>query len=221
MTTLLQLSSIFGSNFLSILKLCRGRIMLVSVLLLQSGLQATCAEREVKIETFLKSLVAIHPISNGTIINFTGKYLEIPSDLKNELHLGFPNYNFTIARMTYLHWGPDPMNLIIVTDVSRGEVITYLWDIWFNPAPFTFPSIFSREIKGSERQIHDQLSTLSKLIAYSMGGRIGAVKESNDFVTAEVYDRQEKLLSILRIETKQSYGTKGLIFMNPKSLEEQ
>lgn len=151
---------------------------------------------EDSIDKFLKHLETVYPATSGTQIKFTGEYLDLPQDLNKELISRFPDLNIRIAKMTYLHWGMEPVNLMVFQDSESGNVVTFLWDIWFTDAPFSFESVVGSRIRFSTNSKQAFIS-ISQLIAFSMGGTVEPVKESEGKYTATIIDRRDRPWRVL------------------------
>ncbi len=150
---------------------------------------------------FLKHLETVHPASTGTRIEFTGDYLQLPVGLKQNLITQFPDLNIRIAKMKYLHWGMDPVNLMIFQAKGSGEVVTYLWDIWFTPAPFSFENVVGTHIEISPDR-RTSFTSIARLIAFSMHGSVGHVEESEDKYTTAIADSHDRPWRMLNYSAK-------------------
>jgi len=177
---------------------------------LQVGISAAKDE----VEQFLQHMEVVHPATTGTRVQFRGKYLKLPEDLKADLTAQFGKLNIRVAEMKYLNWGMDPVNLMLFQNKDSGEVVTYLWDIWFSDAPFSFGSVMGSHIKfapNSKSAFH----AICRLIAFSMDGSVSQLVDEKDASRATINDRHKRPWRII------SYSGGALIFMKPQEFSAQ
>ena len=166
---------------------------------------------------FLGHLVAVHKVSTGTEVHFTGNFLKIPEQLESELKQKFPDKRFVIAKMEFadLHW--NPVNLIIVIDARTGKPWTYLWDLWFTVPPFSFSCVFTGQL-GEPPELQGKMTCLGKLIAFSMGGSIGQITETAEHAELVIKDRNGSPYRIMSMPKKPEIGER-LKILNPSTRE--
>jgi len=125
---------------------------------------------------FIKSLVTVFPAQSGISVQFTGRFTPIPDELLTDLQRRFPNVEFRVAEMTYIHWGPDPVRLLIVSDRASRRVVSYLWDPSFTEPTTSLTATFVGS--GSLRDLGDfqaACTALGRIVAFCMDGHIGRV----------------------------------------------
>jgi len=128
---------------------------------------------------FVRHLVVVFPAETGTSVEFTGEFATLPSDLERELGVIFPDIDFSIAKMLYLHWGLDPVDLLIAKDKKTGRIVTYLWSLWFTSPTSSFGRIFQSRQWVTVQELRGATVAVAKLVAHSMDGRIGDVSSTH------------------------------------------
>jgi hypothetical protein len=148
-------------------------------------------------------------------VSFTGRFTPIPGDLESELQRAFPEVKFQIAEMTYMHWGPEPVNLLVASDRNSGHVLTYLWSLWFTSPTPAFVAVLNSRSWSEEPEFRGATLTLAKLVARCMEGRVGEVgyepAESGKFlslekITVELFDQHNRLWRVMKVHFQRVSG---------------
>ncbi len=132
---------------------------------------------------YLIHLPDVYFASTGTQIEFTGQFTPGPPALQADLTKHFPELSFHIANMTFLHWGPEPVHLLLVVSKRTNRVCTFLWDLWFTREPISFRAQFGRDRRNPDTA-KDRMAALASLLAFQMGWTAGEVSVSDGVVTA-------------------------------------
>ncbi len=163
---------------------------------------------------FLSYLVRVHSVSDGTQVRFTGKFTPIPGALVQDLQRLYPSYTFRIANMTFTHWGPEPVHLLLVVDRRSGAVCSFLWDVWFDEAPIGFRTQFSTDDTSPEIA-RDRLAVLARLICFQMGWTAGDVTIEDGFAYAPLIDQDGEIRQLIRSPATRTLPAECLAFIRP------
>ena len=100
--------------------------------------------------------------------------------------------------MTYLHWGPDPVRLLLVSNRGNHSVRSYLWDVDFSDeVPFSFAALFRQQGESPEAATA-RITVLARLLCFQMGGKVGKVTFERGIVFAELVNRRQQVRRIIR-----------------------
>jgi hypothetical protein len=164
---------------------------------------------------FLAHLPAVHVVVQGTHVKFTGEFTPLPAELTADLDRQFPDYIFRIANMHYLHWGWDPVRLLLVIDRNASTVRSYLWDVWFTDAPFSFGTTFSQQGQPVE-VAKARMAGLARLICFQTGWTPGEVTVEDGVVLASLLDSEKEPWRIMRARVTPDIPSERLLFINPR-----
>lgn len=164
----------------------------------------------------------VYQVETGTEVFFRDEFLEIPDSLQVKLKNFFPDFEFKIAKMAFMHWGPEDVNLALILerDFFNQRVYhinSYAWSIWFNgDLPFSFRNLLNHHSLVSLNKkvdFYQHVDALAKLLAfasnlkffktYKTGGDIIAEFEYNNYVSSLLTFREQKSrheLSMLALE---------------------
>lgn len=149
---------------------------------------------------FLAVLPTVHLAATGTQTNFKGTFTKIDPVLERKLRAEFPKLDFHIADMEFVHWGPEPVRLLLVTDRRSGRVCTYVWDVWFTGIPFSFGAVFAQR-EGLE-QAKRRMELLGRLLAQQMGWTVGSTRVENGVVIVPLVDKNNAPWRYIRCPTE-------------------
>ncbi len=149
---------------------------------------------------FLAVLPAVHFASTGVQTNFKGTFTKIDPELDRQLRTEFPKLTFHIADMEFIHWGPEPVHLLLVTDQRSGSVCTYVWDVWFADIPFSFGAVFAQR-EGLE-PAKRRMELLGRLLAQQMGWTVGSTGVEKSVVIVPLIDRNNAPWRYIRCPTE-------------------
>ena len=135
---------------------------------------------ELSIEPFLSQWPRYYRIESGTRVGFTGDFRKLPSGLEAELEEYFPEYAFSIAEMWFLHWGPEDVNLIVVTDRESGSVVSYAWAPWFDASAGSLQFVVNQYKWGAYCSGSPIARALAHLLALAGDRNLGKM-EAEDF----------------------------------------
>lgn len=147
------------------------------------------AERPTTCVAFIDYLVPVFEVESRIEIGFTGDFREIPDGLGKELEKEFPTRRFYVAKMTYHHYGPAPVDLLLVLDKESEQVATFLWEPWFTNAPSSFSSEFSQLTASSVDEAVRRMQILGKLVAFMADWRCGDTHVDGNKVRVPLYDQ--------------------------------
>ena len=126
------------------------------------------------ITQFLKSFPAIYQTQQGTVVSYDGRIEHLSPTLEASLTSALPEYHFQVAKMSFMHWGPEPVDLLLVTRRDDDSVVAYSWSLWFdNPSPS-----FSYLLPSDPARLSDPgpiLEAISQALAEISGYRSGPV----------------------------------------------
>lgn len=190
--------------------------LVLSVSLSVSSLVAySSASPEAVCRDFLGHLPTIYHASTGTQIVFTGEFVTVKPEIAKRLDAEFPDYDFRIAKMRYLHWGMEPVNLLLVIHRSDPRVCTYLWDLWFTDEPFSFDTVFGGIHHDGDKAL-SKLTLLGELICFQMGWTVGTVTTKDRAISVPLVNRDKVEWRTLVLRLDPSLGERSLVFKNPK-----
>ncbi len=164
---------------------------------------------------FLRHLPVVKFAESGTSVRFTGKFKPIAAELRTELDRQFPNYSFRIAKMEYLHWGWDPVCLSLVLDRRDSSVRSYLWDLWFEDAPFSFRTTFN-QLGTAVEEARARLSVLARLICFQMEWTAGKLTVEDGVIFVPLLNRQKEPSRIMRSRVTPDFPGEWLAFVGPE-----
>lgn len=107
--------------------------------------------------------------------NFTGKFSQIPNEVKTKLRKSFPNYDFMIAEMETFKDPPvKKEKLVLIIDTSKNDVAAFIWAFnWALPSK-SFKNILQNRQVSSSQEALKIIDPLARLILYTGSGKIGS-----------------------------------------------
>ena len=189
-----------------------------AIVLLLSALGAVVTHADDVVEQrcreFLAHLPPVHLVATGTRIAFTGQFTPIPAQLTKELQQQFPDFTFRIANMTFVHWGPEPVHLLLVVDRVHNSVRSYLWDVWFTEEPFSFDTAFGQQ--GQPVDIAQaRITALARLVCFQMGWTVGEVTVEDGVVFAPLINPDKQVWRVIRSRVTPSFPFESLAIVHP------
>lgn len=159
-------------------------LRLLFIILSFSGLNTTVFAQHTDPEintqnavNFLKTFVIEHNKNaergRGISVEFTGGFIELPTELKSDLSVNFPNNQFIIAKMTKFNTSPYPETLLLVADTKSGNIISYAWDLAFDGVSDSFRNTLNFYNAKSENDALGKVKVLSNLLTFLGEGKIG------------------------------------------------
>ncbi len=172
---------------------------IIAVLLAPMATVAVEKDDEKVCRDFLAVLPTVHFASTGTQTRFKGTFTKIDLALERQLRTEFPRLAFHIADMEFIHWGPEPVHFLLVTDQRSGRVCTYLWDVWFTDIPFSFGAVFAQRegLEAAKRR----MELLGRLLAQQMGWTVGLTRVEKSVVIVPLIDRNNAPWRYIRCPT--------------------
>ena len=112
--------------------------------------------------------------------HFTGRFRPLPEKLQQELRSAFPRYNFLIAEMIVsLDFPPKRYDLVLVTNATAGETVSYIWGTYWTLRPSTsFKEILKGQQAQSAEEAISKVHSLAQLLVYA----VDITNSSNDAV---------------------------------------
>ncbi len=123
----------------------------------------------------------VYQVETGTDVFFKEEFLEIPDSLRVRLKTLFPDFEFKIAKMAFMHWGPEDVNLVLLLERDFFNqrvyhVNSYAWSIWFNgDLPFSFRNLLNHHSLVSLNKkvdFYQHVDALAKLLAFASKSKI-------------------------------------------------
>ena len=175
---------------------------------------------EERCREFLAHFPAVYRVSNGTSIAFTGRFTRIPVELAADLQREFPFETFHIAEMTWIHWGPEPVRLLIVDEHPLRLLRTYLFDVSFAEAPPSFGEVFDQ--RGQKPEVAKaRLTVLARLLCFQMGWTAGEVTLENGVLFAPLINPQKDVWRIIRCPIEVTSRIEHLAFILPQDKDKE
>lgn len=164
---------------------------------------------------FLTHLPPAYLAATGTPVRFTGEFTALPAALEADLQRQFPEEIFRMANMTFRHWGDEPVHLLLVVDREQNTVRSYLWDVWFDDAPFSFGNLFGQQGQGSDAgKAH--LGALARLLGFQMGWTAGEVTVEDGVVFAPLMNPDKEVWRVMRSRVSPEFPGEPLAIVRPE-----
>ncbi|MCG3118395.1 MAG: hypothetical protein ALAOOOJD_00584 [bacterium] len=187
-----------------------------------------------ELSKFLKThLPIVYKVETGTEVFFKDAFLPIPDSLQVKLEKLFPDFEFKIAKMAFLHWGPEDANLLVVLErdflnQKSFQVHSFVWAIWFDgKLTFSFRSLlFHHSLVSLNNEIdyYEHVDVLAKLLALTSNRKfIKTYKTADGDIVAEM-ESERYFLSLLTFRKRKSrmdYGGLALETIDKRNLKVQ